>query len=397
MTNGKIDRSLIASLSFGFVLFLTLGVSGCTNKAKEDRFALLPEIDQVQADSFEEKEDYLQALKYWKQARKVIDSKIGSLSVHLAKIAEQYAKQGVACYDQKKGKEAFVEFVEALRTDPKNSVALDYIINRYEPVEFVPYTVNQGDTFETISEKVYGSQKDIFLVTIFAGIASEEELVEGKSLEFPLLSSFYSQPLLDYRHDVDKARSLFHAKNFKDVLPLAKKILSQHPEDTEASYIKNKSSLFLADRYVDEMDYEKAILYLSAVDPAFKHVEDEIREIREIQKIEMAKNTKRHHMNLFYVAERLVAQDRLVEALDVFNEIDSEFVQVDTAIAITERKSKLQAATHYKVGVKLFIDDNLKEAIAEWEKTLLLDSSHSKARDDITKAQKLLKKYRAIN
>lgn len=72
-------------------------------------------------------------------------------------------------------------------------------------------------------------------------------------------------------------------------------------------------------------------------------------------------------------------------------------MQVETAIAITERKSKIQAATHYKEGVKLFIDDNLQEAIAEWEKTLLLDSSHSKARNDITKAQKLLDKYRAIN
>lgn len=397
MAYRKIDRSLIVSLTFGCALFLALGVSGCAKKVQEESLALLPETDQVLADSFEEKEEYLQALKYWRQARRAVDSKIDGLSVQLAKIAEQYAQQGVVCYDQKKGEEAFVEFVEALRADPQNLVALDYFINRYEPAVLLPYIVNQGDTFEIIAENVYDSHTDTFLVDRFAGIASEEQLVEGETLELPVLSSFYSQPLLDYKHDLHNARTLFHAKKYLEVLPFAEEILNQHPEDTEASYIKNKSSVYLAERYVDEKNYRQAILYLTVVDPAFKNVEDEISEIKKIQRIETEKNTKRRQMNLFYVAESLVAQDRLIEALDVFNEIDPEFVQVETAIAIAERKSKIQAATHYKEGVKLFIDDNLKEAIVEWEMTLLLDSSHSKARNDITKAQKLLEKYRAIN
>jgi cytochrome c-type biogenesis protein CcmH/NrfG len=54
------------------------------------------------------------------------------------------------------------------------------------------------------------------------------------------------------------------------------------------------------------------------------------------------------------------------------------------------------AQVHYRNGVKHFINEDLKKAIAEWEMALDCDPDHAKARENIENARRLLEKIEAL-
>ena len=55
-----------------------------------------------------------------------------------------------------------------------------------------------------------------------------------------------------------------------------------------------------------------------------------------------------------------------------------------------------QAEAHYIRGVKYFLNEELQNAIKEWEKTLELNPSHGKAKKNIKNAKNLLEKLKKV-
>jgi len=55
-----------------------------------------------------------------------------------------------------------------------------------------------------------------------------------------------------------------------------------------------------------------------------------------------------------------------------------------------------EAETHYRNGVKYFINEKMDQAIAEWQETLALNPEHPDAKRDMEKARDLLKKLKQI-
>jgi cytochrome c-type biogenesis protein CcmH/NrfG len=54
------------------------------------------------------------------------------------------------------------------------------------------------------------------------------------------------------------------------------------------------------------------------------------------------------------------------------------------------------AQVHYRNGVKHFINEDLKSAIAEWEIALAYNPNHDKARENIENARRLMQKIEAL-
>ena len=57
---------------------------------------------------------------------------------------------------------------------------------------------------------------------------------------------------------------------------------------------------------------------------------------------------------------------------------------------------KKQAKVHYLRGVKHFLNEELKDAIKEWEKTLALEPEYKKAEKYIQNAKNLLEKLKKV-
>ena len=257
--------------------------------------------------------------------------------------------------------------------------------------------MKKDDTFETMAEAVYGTFTDAFVVANFSGIAKEDDIVAGSVLNLPVLDSFYSQALLDYKRNIAKARKLFNKKQYEKLLPLAEKILQLHPEDNEASYLVNIALVRIGKKQRDGERYEEAIATLSRVDPAFKNVTKNIEEIRELQRDKLMQDALQVNTELYQKGEMLYAQGRYLEALEMFRKVDPDFEKIEEVVSDSRVKLMEQADIHYKEGVKLFIADNLASAIIEWEKTLQFNPGHRKAMTYIVKARQLLEKFEAIN
>ena len=84
------------------------------------------------------------------------------------------------------------------------------------------------------------------------------------------------------------------------------------------------------------------------------------------------------------------------QALDVLNKADPEHGCVKKVLSDVKQVSKKQAEMHYLRGVKHFLNEEITDAIKEWNKALALDPDDKKTQDSIKKARDLLKKLEQV-
>lgn len=352
---------------------------------------------QVEALALEEREEFLDALSYWKKTEQTIGLKIASLVEQMKEIADNYAQRGVEFYDNKKGHEALLVFLEALRFDPTNTTALDYLRNRYTAEAFIDYSVKPDDTFAAIAETVYGSETYEFVIAQLSDAGEERDLSEGLLITLPQLETFYSQPLRDYKKNIRQARSYYKSQDYENALPIATMILDNHPGDQEASFIKNRSLLKIAEEQREENRYGEAVATLAQVDPSFKNVSELVSELKQEQLLFEKTEEKRKNSALLSLGNQLFNQGNYLDALHTFLKIDPNSAEAARAITETRQKLQIAAEFHFKEGVKFFVEEKLGEAISEWRKTLELAPDHPNALASIEKAQNLLQKIKEIN
>lgn len=391
MVNARPVVSLVLASSL-CILF-----SGC-NIANNGRGAKIP-VDvtgQMNAETAEKNKDYVAALEYWKGAKNTVDGKISTLHGLLIDVSDVHAAKGVKLYEDKKAAAAFDEFIEALRVYPENRLALEYLLNRYQPRETFGYTVQRGDSFESIAKEVYGSVLDTFYIKQFAIVTEESQLIPGLVLDLPKADSFYSQPILDYQKDIGVARKLYKDEEWGKAIAFGQQVLKKHPGDEEASYIVNSSLVRHAEDLEKQGKYNAAISSLSQVDVCFRNMRKQINSLKVKRDQELQRDSTLWNSGMLQKGELLAAEKKYMEALEVFNSIDPEFEGLEKSIANVKKKLSELAEFHYREGVKFFIDDNLSSAIAEWKITLQYNPEHKKAMDYSIKAQQLLQKYEKL-
>ncbi len=77
------------------------------------------------------------------------------------------------------------------------------------------------------------------------------------------------------------------------------------------------------------------------------------------------------------------------KALNAFTKVKKGFEDTDNYEKKCRSEQKKQVETLYKLGLKFFREQKLKEAIARWNEVLVLEPGHLKAKEYIEKANKL--------
>jgi tetratricopeptide (TPR) repeat protein len=326
----------------------------------------------------------------------MVSGKIADISAKLSLIANEHVQRGRALFEERKEDKALRSFLEALKLDPLNKVALDFLTKRYKATRFFNYTVQENDTFDSIAEINYGSSVYGFLVEHFSSVKKEKDLVVGSKIECALLDSFYSPALHDYQKEILIARKLFKAKDYEKVLPVAEQIRDKHPDDSEASFIINKSLLNLAQKLLDDENFNAAIAMLARVDPNFKNVKKQVETVRRLQKKRYAEYQLLSDEIVIEKGRALFAKGHYLDALDVYSQVDHQYPELDKAIAEVKEKIFVEAEKHFKEGIKFFVEEKLNKAINEWERTLAYNPHHVNAMRSIEKSQQLLEKLKEI-
>lgn len=399
-----------------------------SDKASQDP-GVFSSSDYIKKATVFEKNDELQAaLFYFKIAGALspddpdIADKISHLKLTVVQKSLEHLQKGVIFYKTKQIKEARYHFLTALRYDPDNKEALDYLQNRLLPKEYIPYRVSENDTLASISEKFYKNPEETFLIVYFNDLKPNTDPLPGTTLKLPILASKLIRPTLNIPEELLKAQSLLKKKRYKGVVRATERILQNDPTNPTAVDLRNSAYYQMGLQLSREKKYPEAINMFKNITPESENVKKSIQEIIEKElweaenflkekkytaAIDVSENILSHDQSnktakdvlnaaLCQNGKSLLIRKKYAEAVTVLNRADPEYECVERTLSAVENAMKKQAEIHYLQGVKYFLNEELQNAIKEWEMTLTLDPEHIKAEKDIKNARSLLEKLKKV-
>ena len=351
-----------------------------------------------------------------------IVGKISDLKLTIDNKSQKYFKKGKKFYNQKKIKEARKQFLIALRYDPDHKDALDYLKNKLIPKEYVNYTFEKNDSLKLVSNKFYKDPELVFLIVYFNNLKSDTKPEPGEILRIPLLASDFNYTIDDRRQDLISAKNLLGKNRFQEVIVITQKILTNDPSNKNAIKLKDDAFYQIGIQLRSQQKYFEAIDTFKKITPEYNGVNGAIQETVQHALIKGEKLLKeKKYEESMDVAEKILSYDpsntaakKLIrssfcqqgkdlliqkkydDALKVLDKADPDDGCVEKIRLGVKNAIKQQAEAHYIQGVKYFLNEELQNAIKEWEKTLKLNPEHDKAKKNIQNARSLLEKLKKV-
>ncbi len=399
-----------------------------SDKASQSKTAFSPSYYMEKATAYEKNDELQTALFYFKIAGALspddrdISDKISDLESTVVHKSLEHLQEGVIFFKNKQFKEARYHFLTALRYDPDNKEALNYLQNRLIPKEYIAYRVSENDTLNSISQKFYNNPEKAFLIVYFNDLKPDTDPLPGTLLKLPILESKFLQPTLNIPKELLKAENLLKKRHYKAVASITERILQNDPTNPTAVDLKNSAYYQVGLQLYREKKYGEAINMFKKITPESEVVNKSIQDVIEKELSEAEKFLKeKKYTAAIAVAENILSHDKsnkaardimntamcqngksllirkkYAEALNVLNSADSGYECVGETISSVKNAMKKQAGIHYLQGVKYFLNEELQSAIKEWETTLTLDPEHIKAKKDIKNAKSLLEKLKKV-
>jgi len=351
-----------------------------------------------------------------------IVGKISDLKLTIDNKSKKYFKKGKKFYNQNKIKAARKQFLIALRYNPDHKDALTYLKNKLIPKEYVNYTFEKNDSLKLISDKFYKDPELVFLIVYFNNLKSDTKPKPGEILRIPILESDFNQSIDDRRQDMISAKNLLGKNRFQEVIVITQKILANDPSNKDAIKFKDDAfyqigvQLRSQEKYFEAIDTFKKITpeydgLNGAIQETVQHVllkgENLLKEKKYEESIDLAEKIlnddpsnaaakKLISTSFCQHGKDLLFQKRYDDALKVLDKADPADGCVEKIRLGVKNAIKQQAEAHYIQGVKYFLNEELQNAIKEWEKTLKLNPEHDKAKKNIQNARSLLDKLKKV-
>jgi len=397
-------------------------------KAPEGTKALISSSYLEKALEYEKNNELRTALLYMQIAGTLdpdnteIPEKIAGLKSTIDKKAGRHFAKGVAFYKKRKFKDARRQFLTALRYAPGHKDAFDYLKNRLPPEEYINYKVKNKDTLKSIAKKFYNDPSKDFLIAYFNNLKTDKNPVPGTMLELPILGSEFTRPSIDIRNELIKAENLLKEKRYQEVLGVVGRINKYDRLNKKASDLKNAACYQIGIELSRQEKYPEAIEMFKKVAPEYQGIKEAIQQVanKELMKAKNFLKQKQYEQTLAVAgkildydksnkaakdlinttfcqkAKDLIIRKNYSQAVKVLDKADPEYFCVKNAISNVNKAMKKQAEAHYLQGVKYFLNEELKSAIKEWEKTLTLNPEHKKAKKNIKNTRSLLEKLEKV-
>jgi len=316
-------------------------------------------------------------------------------------------------------------FLAALRLNPSFEPARQQIKAGFSPFPLMGYHTVPEDRPDTIAKTVFGNADNAFLVRWFNDLPQDEPLAPNTLLILPKLKkeSVKKAPEKRPMTLLDKAHARLSDGDIEGALALAGQLGAKDPavQSLMHKIHLKKATVQIAAGLLDEAGQSLAQVPdgVAGKAAALETFQDALTQ-RQIA-LDMEKAQQLYDENDFQGsldltttvlarmpenvdARFLVDEARYRLALDFFNR--QQLIKARTllelagddhapSVALKEAVSvrlKTVAQTHYRNGVKHFINEDLKAAVDEWEKALECNPDLEKARENIDKAKRILKK-----
>lgn len=248
--------------------------------------------------------------------------------------------------------EARRHFLAALALDPFNKAAFDALQTEVRVVRFVTHTVRQGDSAASIAERYYGDRLRAELIEEINQLRPQARLVAGMTLRIPEVPGVPfrvpeapaapatpgappKEETLEVNPLLADAREAFERGEYAAALGDVDRLLASSAQPREGLDLKKQILYEIGKGQFAEKKYAESYRTLSQLAKLAPDYQDSGRMLR-------------------------TARDQLVRE-------------------------------HYNEGLRLFREEKLAEAIAEWQQVIEYDPAHVNAQRNIEQAQRMLR------
>jgi tetratricopeptide (TPR) repeat protein len=325
-----------------------------------------------QAQAFERDGDLQSALLEWKVALTIdpddADARAGRANVEgriEGGVAEKIeaAKAALARGVQA---EARRQLLAALALDPANRTAFQMLQTQAREVDFVTHTVRAGDTLASLAQRYYGDRSRSEVIWETNQLPPNPRLVAGTTLKIPEI------PGVPFVHP--EARRVAPAAPAPSAPSPPR--AAESPKEEPPTVPEVHPLLADAREALERNDYAEA---LSEVDKYLASSPGN-RDGLAVKKQALYKQGKAQLSDRKY--------EESYRALTQLVKLQPDY---EDSPALLQQARTHAVEQHYSQGVRLYREEKLNEAIAEWRVVLEMDPQNANARRNIDQAEKLLK------
>jgi tetratricopeptide (TPR) repeat protein len=303
------------------------------------------------AQVFERDGDLRRALDEWRIALTVdprsetLQARKGALEARIASRVAEALRQGREALTHGAHLEARRQFLIVLALDPANEAALETLRSEVREVRVLLHTVRRGETLPELAERYYGDRTRAQVIEETNQLRGAVQLNLGTRLRIPEIPGV---PFL-----VRESRPRSAPVETTEMNPLVFEI---------------REALERGDWAVALADTER-LLAGSAQQP---------------EGVELKKAA------LYGLGKSQLGERRTAEAYQTLSQLArlAPGYRDGGALLIQARDRLVQQ--HYSEGLRLYREERLEEAIAEWRAALELDPEHANARRNLEQAQRVL-------
>lgn len=351
------------------------------------------------------------------------------LERRIAEAVDAHYQSGMSALRENRQAEARNHFLAALRLDPTFRPALIQINARFSPFPLAVHLSTPGDDPASVAKFVFGDEEKAFLVAWFNDLPVDQALTPGTLLILPKLEKPPTKKARKKKrpNQLAQAHALLAQNDLAGALALAGQANPDNPDvkslihtihlkqataQTEAGMLEAaRSSLARVPDGFPGKDAAMQALQTSLAEQqtilALANARDHFDKGAYSQSLEMVERLLEEApgsveaRNLANEARYRLALDhfdnkRFFEAREVLEKADKGHAASMTLDETVRTQLANLAQIHYRNGVKHFINEDLKSAIAEWETALACDPNHDKARENIDNARRLMQKIETL-
>jgi tetratricopeptide (TPR) repeat protein len=268
--------------------------------------------------------------------------------------------------------EARRKLLSVLAMDPGNTTATGLLRDAVREVDFVTHTVRAGDTLSTLAERYYGDRTRSEVIWETNRLPAKRPLVVGSTLKIPQIPGLPFAPAA--------AKPPAPAGSVAMLTPApAPAPPPTRPAPTQPPLSEEPPEIdpMLADirDAIDRKEYATALADIDryiATNPGDHEL------------VELKKLTLYRHG---YALLEQKSYDEGYKALRQLARLQPDYLDITTLVQQARRQV---IDHHYQEGIRLFREERLEDAVAEWRRVLDLEPRHPNARRNIEQAERLL-------
>jgi len=446
----KKNRVVILGVLIGVMIGGCAGIEGIREKFLGSNKKELVQTYMRSGQEYENKGDLVQALKQYKLAltvdpkNKEAIEKSGLLEKNMRVLAQEHYRKGIKLRKKGKYQLARREFLTALELQPDHLEALRALKPKKEihAKKYIIHTIKPGESLSMVAKTYYGDYKKFQIIADFNNMLDATQITVGQKIKVPEIEGV---PLLTkkqkietgekyiihtikpgeslsmvaktYYGDYKKFQIIAEFNNMPDATQITVGQKIKVPEIEEMPFLASKHEIKTEDvkapdsvpldqetitdeNHAEQEPIDEAENYRSLGIEHFDNKEypAAIVEFNKVLNADPDDKSAREYLynTHFQYGITLFEKGDYLAAKKNFETSFSYNKNCDKCQDYIKKSGEIYMETHYNRGLSYYGNQQLPEAVREWELVRAVDPNYKNVEKDIKKAKTLLERLENI-